>query len=182
MNTMPAVEVLAENAVETLLAGYRLDPRKALLVLRRVGEKISPHANDAAAALEQLHVRSLGVEQEMLGEEGGAVSDAELARMLGLKARQSVHNYRDSGKIFGVPKGTRNYLYPAWQVHKGQVLRGLGDVLAVLQSKRTTPLGVVNFFLTEAEALDGVRPLDLLRKGETAEVVAHAERYGSIGS
>jgi hypothetical protein len=81
-----------------------------------------------------------------------------------------------------VPKGSRNVAYPAWQIHKGALLPGLDAVLKVLREKKPSPAGLVLFFLTPAEALDNKRPLDLLRQGEAADVVRHAQRYGVIGS
>jgi hypothetical protein len=137
----------------------------------------------ASTAFELVRLRSLGAEQELLAEEGGVISDAEFAHRLHLKSRQTVHNYRDAGKIFAVPKGSRNFVYPAWQIQGGALLPGLEAVLAVLrQKKKTSPAGIALFFLTPAEALDGKRPLDLLRQSETAEVIRHAQRYGVIGS
>lgn len=181
MKTMAAAAE-AQTAVQSLLAGYGLAGRDALAVLRRVGEEIARGTTDTAGAFEQVRLQSLGVEQEMLAEEGGMLSDAEFARQLGLKSRQTVHNYRDAGKIFALPKGARNFSYPAWQIHRGALLPGLGEVLAALRPKRLSPLAQVNFFLTEAEALDDQRPLDRLRAGAVAEVVAHAQRYGVVGS
>lgn len=181
MKAMAAVAE-AQNAVQNLLAGYGLAGRDALAVLRRVGEDIARGTTDTAGAFEQVRLQSLGVEAEMLAEEGGMLSDAEFARQLGIKSRQTVHNYRQAGKLIAVPRGVRNVAYPAWQIHRGALLPGLAEVLAALRPQRLSPLARVNFFLTEAGALDDQRPLDALRAGEVAAVVAHAQRYGVIGS
>jgi hypothetical protein len=135
-----------------------------------------------ASAFSRVRRRSAGAENEILGEEGGLVAAAQFATSLGLKSRQSVHDYRAAKKIFAMPKGGRTFMYPSWQVHKGDLLPGLAETLAVLAGKRVTPMGVVLFFLTPAEALGKKRPLDLLRRRVTEEVILHAARYGVIGS
>jgi hypothetical protein len=104
-----------------------------------------------------------------------------LAKRLSV-SRSTVHNYREAGRIFALPRGPRNLVYPAWQVHEGRLLPGLEAVLKVLRGPRTSPLGLLLFFLTPAEALDDRRPLDLLRAGESDAVMAHAQRYGVIGA
>lgn len=176
------ITVEAQNAVQSLLTGYGLAGKDALSVLRQVGERISQDDESTATAFELVRLRSLGVEQELLSEEGGVIPDAEFAHRLHLKSRQTVHNYREAGKIFAVPKGSRNVVFPAWQIHEGALLPGLEAVLKVLREKKSSPAALALFFLTPAEALDDKRPLDLLRQGETAEVLRHAQRYGVIGS
>lgn len=170
------------NALLTFIRGANAPAKVVLEEIKNVGETIAHEDLDYDSAYNLLKIRSLGVEAEALAEEGGAVSDADFAKRLRLKSRQTVHNYRDAAKIFAVPKGTRNFVYPAWQIHRGALLKGLDRVLAVLLEKKTAPHSIVDFFLTEAEALDGKRPLDLLRAGEVDEVVLHAQRYGDIGS
>jgi hypothetical protein len=172
----------AQNAVQSLLAGYGLAGKEALTVLRNVGERFTQEVESPSTAFELVRLRSLGLEQDILAEEGGAISDAEFAHRLHLKSRQTVHNYREAGKLFALPKGARNFVYPAWQIHRGALLRGLEAVLKELQKKRMSPSGTALFFLTPAEALEGKRPLDLLRQGETEDVLLHAQRYGVIGS
>src|SRR3954465_5303453 len=155
-----AISAEAQNAVQSLLAGYGLAGREALTVLRTVGERITQDFDNAATAFELVRLRSLGAESEILSEEGGAISDAEFAKRLHLKSRQTVHNYREAGKIFAVKKGARNYVYPAWQIHDSAVLPGLEETLKSLVGKNTSALGIALFFLTPAEALDDRRPLD----------------------
>lgn len=170
------IETQAENAIIALLKGFGLDGAKALPVLLRVAEK-SGSASSNADAFNRVRLRSVGAENKILEEEGGLVSDAQFASALGLKARQSVHNYRVAKKIFALPKGGRNFVYAAWQVHKRALLPGLEETLAVLAKKRVTPIGIVLFFLTPAETLGEKRPLDLLRRGVVEEVILHARRY-----
>lgn len=170
-----------EKAVEALLAGFNLWGGERLRLLRRVADRVQvvPSAEDA---FERVRLRSIGTENQILEEEGGLVPDVKLAKLLGVSSRQTIHNYRVTGRVLAVPRGGRNFGYPAWQVHRGALLPGLPDTLKMLRKNKTSPLGCVLFFLTPAEALDDKRPLDLLRQGKTDEVHLHAERYGHIGS
>jgi hypothetical protein len=169
------------TALLTLIKGANAPVNVVLQEIKSIGETLSSEL-DYEGAYNLLKIRSLGVDDEVLAQEGGALSDAEFAKRLRQKSRQTVHNYRETGKIFAVPRGSRNFLYPAWQIYRGALLKGLDSVLHVLNEKRTPPHSIVDFFLTEAEALEGKRPLDLLRAGGVDEVVAHAHRYGDIGS
>lgn len=178
---MNTIEDQAQNAIEALLAGYGLQGAKALPLLLRVAER-AHDVRSTSDAFNRVRLRSIGVEEEILNAEGGLLSESELAKALALKSQQTVRRYRETGKIFAVQEGKRNFLYPAWQVHKAAILTGLAETLAVLAAKDVSPMGVVLFFLTPAEALGGNRPLDLLRRRECEEVIQHVERYGSIGS
>src|SRR3954465_525190 len=155
-----AISAEAQNAVQSLLAGYGLAGREALTVLRSVGERITRDVDNAPTAFELVRLRSLGAESEILREEGGSISDAEFAKRLHLKSRQTVHNYRETGKIFAVKKGARNFVYPVWQIRNAALLPGLEAVLKTLHERKTSPLGIALFFLTPAEALEDKRPLD----------------------
>ncbi len=171
----------AENAIQRLLTGYGLAGREALSVLRGVGERIARTEESPVSAFEHVRLRSLGAERDLLAEEGGTVSDAAFAKLLGVKSRQTVHNYREAGKIVAVGRGSRNFEYPVWQVRNGELLPGIETFVHILRAK-TSPIGIVIFFLTPAEALEGKRPLDLLRKGNVEDVLDHAHRYGDIGT
>ncbi len=132
------------------------------------------------AAFQRVRLRSIGAEERLMAEEGGMLSDAEFADTLGVRSRSTVQNYREQNRIFSVPQGVRNHRYPAWQIHRKALLPGLPEVLAVLVREHSLdPFNVALFFLTKADALEDERPLDLLRRGEIDEVVAHAHRYAN---
>jgi len=178
-----ATRTHVSTAVRNLIAGYGVSGEDALGVLRETAEQLVDELqNTPQAAYELVRLRSAGGELEILKEEGGCVSDAELAKRLHVSSRQTIHNYREKGKIFAIPVGARNFVYPAWQVYRNELLPGLEPVLSVLRSQKTSPVGIALFFLNPAEALDGDRPLDLLRRGEAEEVFLHAERHGVVGA
>jgi hypothetical protein len=134
------------------------------------------------AAFERVRLRSLDADAELRNAEGGGLSDAEFAARLGLASRETIRQYRVKGRIFGWPKGSRSYRYPAWQIHRSELLPGLDRVLNVLYQKKLAPLAIISYFLTPSSGLNDVRPLELLREGKIKEVVADAERYGDIGA
>lgn len=174
--------VKAATAVTALLAALELKAADSLRVLRIVGETIPMNEDDAALAFEKVRIRSTGVEDEIRTAEGGGISDAEFARRLGLRSRETVRGYRQAGEIFAWEKGARNLQYPAWQIHAHRLLPGLSAVLAILGQRELTPLAIANYVLSESDALEGKRPLDLLREDRVEEVVHHARRYGEIGA
>lgn len=183
MNQAPVIKTDVSVAVRNLIAGYGVSGEDVLSVLRQTAEELVDELqNSPRAAYELVRLRSAGTELEILKEEGGCVSDAEFAKRLNVSSRQTVHNYRDKGKIFAVPVGARNFVYPAWQVYRNRLLPGLEAVLSVLRSQKMSPVGLALFFLTPAEALDGDRPLDRLRRGEEQDVLLHAERHGVVGA
>ena len=134
------------------------------------------------AAFERVLLRSLGADAELRDAEGGGLSDAEFAERMGLGSRETIRQYRQKGRIFGWLKGSRSYRYPAWQIHRKELLPGLAEVLAVLREKGLHSLSIIGYFLTPSDGLDDVRPLDLLRESKIDQVVADAQRYGDIGT
>lgn len=174
--------VKAATAVTALLAALDLKAADSLRVLRFVGESLPVNDDDAALAFEKVRMRSTGVEDEIRTAEGGGISDAEFARRLGLRSRETVRGYRRSGQIFAWEKGARNLQYPAWQIHAHRLLPGLAEVLGILGGRELPPLAIANYFLSESDELGGKRPLDLLRANRVEDVLQHARRYGEIGA
>lgn len=137
--------------------------------------------NPEELAFEAAKLDSIGAEEELRAAEGGAIPAVELGRRINL-SDETVTTYRKKGILIGLPKGRRNWEYPAWQACQGQLLPGLDKVLAALAEKRLSPLSAVSFFLTKSEDIDDLSPLELLRAGRIEEAVEHAQRHGDIGS
>lgn len=102
------------------------------------------------------------------GDEELLTSD-QLAARVGLKTRQSVHNWLRQRRVIGWLGAKRQYLFPAGQIdERGRPLTGLEPILAhfgdgyAAWAWLTTPL----------PALDGRKPLQLLRSGERDQVIA----------
>jgi hypothetical protein len=170
------------TALSAVINAADVDGTEALRVMRRVSEKISLANVTPDAAFERVLLRSLGADAELRDAEGGGLSDAEFAERMGLGSRETIRQYRQKGRIFGWLKGSRSYRYPAWQIHRKELLPGLAEVLAVLREKGLHSLSIIGYFLTPSDGLDDVRPLDLLRESKIDQVVADAQRYGDIGT
>jgi len=116
-------------------------------------------------------LRGLQLKQQLMQAEGGCLSSAEAAQILGI-SRQAVDKRRQ-GKLIGIAQGKGSYLYPAWQfTESGSTIVGLETVLAQLQS--FDPWMQLAFMLDPNERLGQQTPLALLRKGEIAQAVEAA--------
>lgn len=64
---------------------------------------------------------------------------------------------------------------PVWQFREGKLLKGVVEILQIFHSD--DQWRVVRYFLGNRRSLAEERPLDLLRRGESAKVVKHATDY-----
>jgi hypothetical protein len=117
--------------------------------------------------------------KELLAAEGGVLSGAEVAEILGL-SRQAVDKRRRAGRLLGLSTGRRGIAYPAWQFTEGGVLPGWEDVLADLTDH--DPWMQLIFMLTPDMWLDEKVPLTELRRGNLARVQVAARMLGEHGA
>lgn len=148
----------------------------AVLQAASVQEFLREH--DALAAA---RARGLKRQFELLAEEGGALGAQEVADLLGI-SRQAVDLRRVNGKLLAIDLGTRKNLYPRWQLTDEGILTGLEEALAVLREGKHSPWACLRFFLASNLRLDGERPLDRLRRGESAPVLRAAKVFDTHGS
>lgn len=139
-------------------------------VLVEVLNKAPPSKADPLAAA---RMRGVQARRQLLAAEGGLLSAEELGDALGI-TRQAVDKRRKGGKLLAVEAGGRGLGYPAWQVHDGETLYGLEEVLGAIEAD--SPVALCQFFLTPAERLGGKRPLDLLRRRQRLKDVLLAAR------
>jgi len=168
------------NSVKALVRFNPLKNAEKLKILVQIGQELS--AGDPDALFEEAKLDSLGAESELRDAQGGGLPSEEFASRLGLKSAETVRKYRLNGDVFAWEKDQRNLRYPAWQVHRGRLLPGLKEVLAVLRGKDFPPLSVISFFVYPSEELGNTSPLELLRGNSVEEVVEFAKRYGDIGA
>ena len=96
----------------------------------------------------------------------------ELAARVGLKTRQSVHDWLKKGKIVGWRGAKRGYLFPAEQFDdRGRPVPGLDRVIGRFGDGYAAWV----WLTTELASLDGATPLTLLADGEI-ERVAQARK------
>ena len=130
--------------------------------------QIDPRLADAIA-------RGELVRRQLATAEGGSISTAQAARLLGLSKSTVLrrwHRYRLIAWKHG-----RSVRIPAWQFAGHKMLRGIEDVLQIFASD--DQWRVMRYFLATRHSLIGRRPLDMLREGKTEEAVAHTKVYAA---
>lgn len=132
-----------------------------------------------ADPLAEARLRGLEIRERLLQAEGGTLSVEHVAKLLGI-TRQAVDKQRRAGRLLALPIGHHRYAYPAWQLDLSGMLPGLKEVLEELDTE--DPWTRVAFFLGENSYLDGVRPLDELRRGNVHAVQRAAWFLGKNGA
>lgn len=132
-------------------------------------------------ALAAARARGMKRQFDLLNDEGGALGAQEVAEFLGI-SRQAVDLRRANGKLLAIDLGLRKNLYPRWQFTEEGVLGGLEETLAVLHAGKHSPWSCLRFFLTSNLRLDDARPLDRLRRGDTAPVLLAAQAFDTHGA
>src|SRR5260370_32595184 len=125
--------------------------------------------------LAKARLRGIQPRDELLAQDGGTFSSVEVAKRLRI-TRQAVDQRRKSGQLLAVGVGRRGYLYPARQFDEAGVRSGFAEILAAL--RHHPPLAQARFFLSGNHRLDGQRPLDRLRSGDTSHALRRARAFG----
>ena len=103
----------------------------------------------------------------------------ELAARVGLKTRQSVHDWLKRGRIVGWRGARRGHVFPAGQLDaRGRPFDGLDRVTGLFDDGYAAWV----WLTTERSSLDGATPLALLAGGEIDRVAKAAEgdRQGDL--
>ena len=96
----------------------------------------------------------------------------ELAVRVGLKTRQSVHDWLKRGRIVGWQGARRGYVFPAEQLdERDRPLEGLDRVVVLFDDGYAAWV----WLTTELASLEGAMPLTLLAAGEIERVTKAAE-------
>ncbi len=140
------------------------------------GDRGSECLNDGQRFRRKALLRGVPETQALLDAEGGHLSTQEVARKLCM-APSTIHQWRRVRKLFAWKNEAGAFRFPAWQIYRHAILPGLSDVLTELSRVQMTPIAILDYFLSESGELTS-RPLDALRNGASARVVAHAKRYG----
>jgi hypothetical protein len=117
--------------------------------------------------------RGKRLRKKMSVDEGGAISSAETSRLLGILENAVLERWRKH-RLIGWTKGTGTF-FPVWQFRGRKLLPGIEEVLKIFRSD--DHWRVMAYFLCKRLSLEQKRPLDFLRSGKPAEIIAHAKRY-----
>ena len=102
------------------------------------------------------------------------LSSNEVAARLGLKSRQSVHDWLRKGKIVGWQTAKRGYMFPARQLdERNQPIEGIGDIAALFEDAYAAWI----WLTTPRNALDREEPLTELAKGHRDRVIDAAQGH-----
>ena len=107
------------------------------------------------------------------------LTSKEMATRIGLKARQSVHDWRRKGRIVGWQNARRGYVFPALQLDgRNRPLPGLDRVARPFADGYAAWV----WLTTPRPSLDGAEPLALLARGEVERVAeaARGDRQGDF--
>lgn len=150
-------------------------------LIRLVGQAFARSIGGASRGdrLARARMRGLEVRQQLATAEGGSFSSEEVARLLGI-SKTAVLKRFVAGRLLGWREERLQAVrFPQWQFDaRGQVLSGVEDVLRILnQNTHLDAWGKVLFFLQQRVQPGGLRPLNLLRKGQLMEVCTAAQAY-----
>ena len=122
-------------------------------------------------------LRGREIAAEDLKRSGGSYSLDEVRRLLNGVSRQSVEKRVREGRLLAVSGPNNKRYYPVAQFRDdGSVVEGLREVQRALATENG--YAVLNFLVNANPQLDGLKPLDLLKRGEVGRVVEAAERTG----
>ena len=125
-----------------------------------------PRRLDAEEAAGQLAERTRESAAETL------LTSDELAARVGLRTRQSVHDWLKKGRIVGWRGARRGHVFPAEQLdERGRPLDGLDRVVVLFDDG----YAAWAWLTAELSSLDGATPLTLLAAGEIDRVAQAAE-------
>lgn len=147
-------------------------PQVLAMLIDRLADELLPTSDPLAIA----RLRGRVAMREVLSQEGGALTAAQVADVLGI-SRQAVDKRRKGRQLLALALPRRGLLYPAWQFDaSGATLPGFVDVLEALGEH--DEWAQARFFLGGSERLGGKRPLDVLREGDRDAVIQAAEAFG----
>jgi len=132
----------------------------------------SPGANPLAGA----RARAVARREALVAEAGGALTPQAVVERTGM-SRQTVNNWRRNGQLIALPRGRRDFVFPACQFLKDRPLAGLDRVLAASAVRH--PLGQLEMLLAPSSRMGGQSPLALLREGRVDEAIAVAASAAS---
>jgi hypothetical protein len=129
-----------------------------------------------AAALEDLRQKTIVHQFETRRK---LLLDAEpvekIRDLLGVRSRQTVHNWIECGKVLALDDGNRKLL-PVWQFDASMRDRLVPGFKKVLDILNRPPFSAALWFTNRNPRLGGRAPIDALRAGDTERVLQEAAR------
>lgn len=172
--------------IETLANLEANDRRDCAVSISTALETLTKTKDDPLADVDEpmgfpealrVHIRA---EREINASRNMILSDSlsaeDAAETFG-RSRQNLEAWRRSNRVIALRVGNQ-WRYPTWQFDPdevGGIVAGIREVIAGL---RMSPAGTAMWLIQPSSRLKGKRPIDLLHKGYTSEVVQAAEELG----
>ncbi len=105
----------------------------------------------------------------------GAEPVEKIRDLLGVRSRQTIHNWIESGKVLALDDGNRKLL-PVWQFdasRRDRLVPGFKEALEILNLQ---PFSAALWFTNRNPRLGNRAPIDVLRSGDTERVLEEAAR------
>jgi len=136
--------------------------------------------DDAAAGGEwaEALLRGAQVQRDLLQEAGGTLSASDVGTLLGI-GRAAVDKRRRQGALLGLRLPSGDFVYPAAQFAKGDVVPGLPDVLGAFRIQ--DPWMQLDVLLGHDESLGGRTAFEALADGDVDQVKAVVSSAGEQG-
>jgi hypothetical protein len=178
MRTKLLVEEAASKLIELQPDRETTEAFLGKVVAEVVSRKREP--SKRPDAMEAAMARGLVARKGLELAEGGSISTDEMAKKMGIQ-RQAVDHKRKQNQVIAWRDVQGHWRFPRWQLDlkTTKPLKGLDECLGALPDDDWSRM---LFFLSRNATLPGQRtPLDLLRAGDVAPVLAAAQRYGRHG-
>lgn len=126
-------------------------------------------------------LRGVEIAQQDLREAGGAYTLEQVRLLMQGISRQAVDKRVQEGSLLAVPGPGNRRAYPTLQfLNDGSLVGGLKAVREALGSDN--PWYMLNFLNRPDSNLNGVRPIELLRRGDYEPVLQAAHLSGQQGA
>jgi len=124
-------------------------------------------------------LRGIDIAEQDLKTAGGTFGLDDVMRLLRV-SRQAIDKKVKADALLAVPGPGNERRYPACQFRSDGVVPGLREVLQALPSR--DPWFRLNFLVNPDSRLSGVRPCEMLQRGNHAAVVEAAARTAAMGA
>ncbi len=152
----------ATNEVGYLMAAVRL-----------AIEALGISADASEKRLQEARLRGLARMAELRKAAEPVLETGEVCALLGV-SRETIRKKVDRNQLLALPKGA-DRVFPAFQFEDGDILPGMAEVLAALNSD--SPFVVLSFLLSKSPAFGGKSAWELLKSGEVELVLAEARAF-----
>lgn len=129
--------------------------------------------DDTEQELHRARLRGLARAIDLRKAAGPCLETGQVCDLLGV-SRETIRKKVDRRQLLALPKGG-DRVFPAFQFNQGDVLPGLSDVLAALETE--SPFVALSFLLSTSAELGGKTAVEALQAGDRDEVLLEAQSF-----